>query len=153
MKTASDNWHAFLKQLTSVSLVLPVSYRTQMCINSGLLKPGTICSLRALFKIYSLKHQIHFLGRLCQRLCGHITSVLANRLSNEYQFGPCWFPANCQYFKPNSSISKWIDDKWKCRGWTWKEGWRSGRWRFHLSGLHPTYDIILLWFHRFATLK
>ena len=49
-----------LKQLTDVSLALPVSYRTQMCINNGLLKPGTMGSLRALFMIYRLKHQIHF---------------------------------------------------------------------------------------------
>ena len=36
-----------------------MSYRTQMCINSGLLKPDTIGFQRALFLIYRLKHQIH----------------------------------------------------------------------------------------------
>ena len=42
---------------------------------------------------------------------GHIVSVPANqlRLSNQYEFGHCRFPANCQYFQPNSSISKhWL---------------------------------------------
>ena len=37
-----------------------VSYQTEKCIKSGLLKPDTIGSLRALFMIYCLKHQIHF---------------------------------------------------------------------------------------------
>ena len=49
-----------VKQSTNVSLELPVSYRTQMCIDSGLLNPDTTGSLRALFMIYRLKHQIHF---------------------------------------------------------------------------------------------
>ena len=101
-KTASVYWHELLKQLTNVSL-LPVSCRTETCINSGLLKPGrNNGSLGALFMICCLKHQIYF-----RVVSGHIISVLANRLSNEYQFGPCRFPANGQYFQPNPLISKY----------------------------------------------
>ena len=57
-----------------------------MCINSGLHKQDTIGSLRALYMICRLKYQIHF-----RVVSGHIISVLANPLSNEYQFGPCRF--------------------------------------------------------------
>ena len=55
MKTASIYWHFVLKPSTNVSLALPVSCRTQTCINSGL----TQFVSNALFMIYCLKHQIN----------------------------------------------------------------------------------------------
>ena len=59
------------------------------------------------FIVSSIKFILRVVG-------GHIVSVLANRLSNEYQFGPCRFPQklniSCQILhSPNIDPSSSID--------------------------------------------
>ena len=82
--------------------MLPVSYRTQMCINSGLLKPDAIGSLRALSWIYRLKHQIRLLASSLDTLSASLPIDSAMNINSDLADSQ----QNCQYFKPNSSISK-----------------------------------------------
>ena len=123
MKTASIDWHGFLKQLTNLywrylCLIQFKCVSTLACSNQRQLAP---CMPYLWFIVSSIKFIFRVVG-------GHIISVIANRLSNKYQFRPYRFPANCQYFQPNSSISKhwpilehgfvkWCDNKWNGGGY------------------------------------
>ena len=82
--------------------MLPVSYRTQMCINSGLLKPDAIGSLRVISWIYRLKHQIRLLASSLDTLSASLPIDSAMNINSDLADSQ----QNCQYFKPNSSISK-----------------------------------------------
>ena len=107
MNTASVYWHAFLKQLTHVSLALPVSVEfkcvsTVACSNQTQLAP----CVPHLWLLSQASNP--FLGSSVDS--GHIIRDSESLpIDNEYQLGPLWYPANCQlckYFHPNSSISK-----------------------------------------------